>query len=85
MFAVDGLVNTSMPCARRIATSILVVVDLPLEPDTTTRPWGKPDRVRFRYFGAMRLTTRPGTADPPPGLRSRAANRVSLPTRIAGA
>ena len=43
MFAVDGLVNTSMPCARRIATSILVVVDLPLDPETTTRPCGKPD------------------------------------------
>ena len=48
MFAVDGLVNTSTPCARRIATSIFVVVDLPLEPDTTTSPCGKPDSVRLR-------------------------------------
>ena len=38
MFAVDGLVNTLMPCARRIATSIFVVVDLPLDPEWTTSP-----------------------------------------------
>ena len=48
MFAVDGLVKTSTPWARRIATSILVVVDLPLDPETTTSPCGKPESVRLR-------------------------------------
>ena len=42
-----GLVKTRTPCSRRIATSILVVVVLPLVPVTTTMPRGSPrQRVR---------------------------------------
>jgi hypothetical protein len=38
MFAVEGFVKTFKPCALAIATSILVVVDLPAVPVTITSP-----------------------------------------------
>ncbi|KZX21894.1 hypothetical protein ACH61_01000 [Rathayibacter tanaceti] len=85
MFAVDGLVKTRRPCARRTATSIFVVVDFPADPVTTTRPSGKPLSTAGRNPGATRFTTSPGTADPPPGFRTRAANLAALPRRTAGA
>src|SRR3954453_345886 len=85
MFAVDGLVKIRFPCASSTVTSIFVVVDFPEDPDTTTSPSGKCDRTEPRKPGATLFTTRPGTADPPPRLRSRAATRAARPTRTAGA
>src|SRR3954468_21818614 len=85
MFAVDGLVKIRFPCASSTVTSIFVVVDFPEDPDTTTSPSGKCDRTEPRNPGATLFTTRPGTADPPPRLRSRAATRAARPTRTAGA
>ena len=63
----------------------IVVVDFPAEPVTTTRPSVKPSSTAGRKPGARRFTTSPGTAEPPPGLRTRAANRAALPRRTAGA
>ena len=45
MLAVDGLVKTFRPWALAIATSILVVVDFPAVPVTTTSPFSKEFRV----------------------------------------
>ena len=76
-----GLVKTRRPCSRRIATSILVVVVLPLVPVTTTMPRGSPDSACARNLGSTRSTTSPGSADPPP--RSRDATRAALPAATA--
>ena len=84
MFAVDGFVKTSSPCARRIATTIFVVVDFPAEPVITTRPIGKLPSVFGSSLGAIFETTRPGSALPPPGLTRRIANRTRRPIAIAG-
>jgi hypothetical protein len=85
ILAVDWFVNTVMPCARSAATSIFVVVDFPLDPVTMMRPSGKLFSVRGRNPGAILLTTRPGTADPPPGFRHLASFRTTRPRRITGA
>jgi hypothetical protein len=61
------------------------MVDLPLDPVTMTRPSGKLFSALGRKPGAIRLTTRPGTAEPPPGFRHLASRRTVLPMRIAGA
>ena len=84
MFAVDGLVNTSTPCALTIATTILVVVDLPAVPVTTTKPCSKEFRVLETRLGANLLRTKPGRADPPPGLTNLTAKRIKRPISIAG-
>ena len=76
-----GLLKTRSPWARRIATSIFVVVVLPLVPVTTTMPRGSPDRAWARNRGSTRSTTSPGSADPPP--RSREAARAALPAATA--
>ena len=76
-----GLVKTRRPCSRRIATSILVVVVLPLVPVTTTMPRGSPDSACARKPGSTRSTTSPGSADPPP--RSLDATRAALPAATA--
>ena len=61
-----GLVKTSSPWARRMATSILVVVVLPLVPLTTTIPRGTPASAWARKPGSTFSATRPGSADPRP-------------------
>ena len=76
-----GLLNTCLPCARRIAASIFVVVVFPLVPVTTTIPSLTPDKACARNCGSIRSATRPGIAEPPP--RTRAAARAALPATIA--
>ena len=76
-----GLVKTVRPWARSTATSILVVVVLPLVPVTTTIPPWTSARAWARNPGSMRSATRPGSADPPP--RSREATRAALPATTA--
>src|SRR6478609_940732 len=77
----EGFVNTSRPCSRRIAVSMLVVVDLPFDPDTNTTPSGSLLTARSRNFGAMASATRPGTAEPPP--RRRRSQRARRPATTA--
>ena len=59
-----GLVKTRTPCSRRIATSILVVVVLPLVPVTTTMPRGSPDSACARNLGSSPLDDQPGQCRP---------------------
>ena len=84
MFAVDGLVKTVLTCALAIATTILVVVDLPAEPVMTTSPSGNFESVLANSPGAILLTTSPGRAEPPPGRTIRTNVRTKRPIRIAG-
>jgi hypothetical protein len=84
MFAVDGFVNTSSPCALAIATTIFVVVDFPAEPEITTTPIAKERRVFASNFGAILLKSNPGKAEPPPGRTRRMAKRTNRPNAIAG-
>ena len=74
------LVKTLRPCSRRSWTTILVVVVLPLVPETTMTPRGRRPRVRSRKPGSVRSMTRPGKAVPPlPPPRIRAARRAVRP------
>ena len=74
------LVKTLRPCSRRSWTTILVVVVLPLVPETTMTPRGRRPRVRSRKPGSVRSMTRPGKAVPPlPPPRTRAARRAVRP------
>ena len=74
------LVKTFRPCSRRSWTTILVVVVLPLVPETTMTPRGRRPRVRSRKPGSVRSMTRPGKAVPPlPPPRTRAARRAVRP------
>lgn len=84
MFAVDGFVNTVLPCALAIATSIFVVVDFPAEPVTTKRPSGKLERVLASNLGAILLRTKPGRAEPPPGRTNLTTKRTNRPIKMAG-
>jgi hypothetical protein len=84
MFAVEGLVNTSKPCALAIPTTIFVVVDFPAVPVITTKPLGKDSNALYTRFGASLLRTNPGKAEPPPGLTNLTANLSKRPIRIAG-
>ncbi len=77
-----GLVRTVRPWARSSATSIFVVVVLPLVPETMTMPPRTSARACARKAGSTRSTTRPGIADPPPPL-NRAAIRAALPAMTA--
>jgi len=76
-----GFVNTVSPCSRRMATSILVVVVLPLVPVTTTTPRGRSASAWVRNRGSTLSTTSPGIAEPPP--RSLVAARATLPAATA--
>jgi hypothetical protein len=76
-----GLVNTSRPWARSSATSIFVVVVLPLVPLTTTMPRGTSASACERIPGAILSATSPGNAEPPP--RRRASARTALPATTA--
>ena len=76
-----GLLKTRLPCARRIAASILVVVVFPFVPVTTTMPSVRPESACARNCGSIRSATRPGIAEPPP--RTRAAARAVFPATIA--
>jgi hypothetical protein len=67
-----------------MATTILVVVDLPAEPVMTTRPCGKERSVLASNLGAILLSNNPGSAEPPPGLTRLIANRAIRPITIAG-
>ena len=84
MFAVEGLVNTFLPWALAIATTIFVVVDFPAEPVITTSPSGNFDSVLAKSPGAILLTTKPGSAEPPPGRNNLTNVRTRRPIRIAG-
>ena len=85
MLAVEWFVNTERPCARRSAESMLVVVDLPLDPLTITSPSGKELMTSTSRVGARRLATRPGAALPPPGRSTRIASRTARAARMASA
>ena len=76
-----GLVKTVRPWARSTATSILVVVVLPLVPVTTTIPPGTSASACARKPGSIRSATSPGSAEPPP--RRRDAARAALPATTA--
>jgi hypothetical protein len=67
-----------------MATSILVVVDLPAEPVTTNKPSGKELNVLASKRGAILLRIRPGKADPPPGRTFLISVRVARPIKMAG-
>ena len=76
-----GLLNTVRPWARSTATSIFVVVVLPLVPVTTTIPPVTSASAWARNPGSIRSATRPGSAEPPP--RRREAARAALPATTA--
>ena len=64
-----GLVKTSSPWARRMATSILVVVVLPLVPLTTTIPRGTPASAWARKPGPPSRPRGPAAPTPAPEPR----------------
>jgi hypothetical protein len=83
MFAVEGFVKTRSPCCSKSFTRILVVEDFPALPETRTTPSGMLLSAFRSKLGAMKLTTRPGSAEPPPRLKRRSRNRSDFPSDTA--